>query len=75
MTAQAYELAEFNDDYNGPEWYIVPVGSKDCEAVKDLIEQADGIARGTVYLMPLEVIQRRAEQWQQAQEEMFRQEA
>ena len=68
--AQAYELAEFYDDYNGRETWVIPVGDKDCEAVKDLIEQADGITRGTVYLMPLEVIQRRAEQWQQVQAEL-----
>ena len=66
--AKVYELAEFDDDYNGIMTYIVPVGEMGCEAVKDMIEQADGIARGTVYLMPLEVIQRRAEQWQQTQE-------
>jgi hypothetical protein len=65
---QAYELAEFYIDGCGPITYVVPVGNMEPEAVKDLIEQADGIARGTVYLMPLEVIQRRAEQWQQAQE-------
>ena len=68
--AQAYELAEFDDEYGGSAWYIVPVGDKDCEAVKDLIEQADGIARGTVYLMPLEVIKGRAAQWQQVQAEL-----